>query len=1059
MNRTKKPFLSLSEFHNLYSETLKFPFFFQEPSFSNPISVLPSPNSQKPSSNPSHALCRSAGPIPYLKTIMAALSLPPSVEEMLQRICRERSLPLPEPMALEKLCSLGQGPSLDILQEISRAREIRNLTAFIIHMAGKASQTEPARESVCTPGPQNSFSGHRQYKNEPRSSPVSPKNPRADEASSSLVSPKKPWTQIRSPHLQALGELEFDKAFLILSYIGKKELEDVLSLDSLERLKNLPMARFESELWEVVGRKCLPETDRRKNLDWDSKKARVYQCHVDQDGKFTFKGPYLQNKRTHLQRVLGDDNILNVRFADLDESRHAARNALYHCIAKEGILVGLRHYHFFVFKDGGKEEKKKNPTSSPVKCYFVCTESNATLDERRRNILFGKLIQEARCLFMHVHTVPNMAKYMARFNLILSKTTKVEIDFGSVDIKRIDDTPCLDEEGKPVYKEGGGLSIHTDGTGFISEDLAMKCQRNVHKGEYFIREDLERILDQAEVVEKSSTSTLHKSVIGDPPLLIQFRLFHNGCAVKGTLLLNKKLPPNTIQIRPSMIKVETDPKLSNVQSVNSLEIVSTSNRPRKTYLNKTLISLLNYGGVPKEYFMDLLRNALNNAQNVRSNKHIALRVALNHGDLDDFLALRMILCGIPLDEPYLKAHLSVLMREELKNLKEGRLHASECYYLMGTADPTGMLKADEVCVILDNGQISGDILVYKAPGLHFGDIHVVTATYIRDLENFVGNSKYAIFFPTKGPRSLADEMANSDFDGDMYWVSRNPELLDHFKASKPWEPVSSKSKVQQRKPSEFSAEELERELFQQFLVNRFEPSYAKATAADSWMSFMDRLLTLGDECAQEKDCLKEKMIELIDIYYDALDASKTGLKVEVPKILTAEKFPHYMERCNPYNSKSILGMIYDEVDSFKEEDEPTEEVWELPCFSGEIPNSCLMQWKERYREYRTEMTCAMSMVGESKDSAANEIIQKYKRILYGAAEFEESRRNRGEIFSEALAIYRLSYDYAKKTSKVRRCGFAWKVAGRALCQLHAIKQNESSILCLPSVLREVLNRS
>jgi hypothetical protein len=76
----------------------------------------------------------------------------------------------------------------------------------------------------------------------------------------------------------------------------------------------------------------------------------------------------------------------------------------------------------------------------------------------------------------------------------------------------------------------------------------------------------------------------------------------------------------------------------------------------------------------------------------------------------------------------------------------------------------------------DHGQVSGKVLVYKHPGLHFGDIHVLTATYIDGLEKVVGNSKYAIFFPTSGPRSLADEIANSDFDGDMYWVSRNPQV-------------------------------------------------------------------------------------------------------------------------------------------------------------------------------------------------------------------------------------------------------------------------------------------
>lgn len=76
----------------------------------------------------------------------------------------------------------------------------------------------------------------------------------------------------------------------------------------------------------------------------------------------------------------------------------------------------------------------------------------------------------------------------------------------------------------------------------------------------------------------------------------------------------------------------------------------------------------------------------------------------------------------------------------------------------------------------DNRQVSGKVLVYKHPGLHFGDIHKLTATHIDGLQEIVGDSKYDIFFPTSGSRSLADEMANSDFDGDMYWVSWNSQV-------------------------------------------------------------------------------------------------------------------------------------------------------------------------------------------------------------------------------------------------------------------------------------------
>lgn len=77
-----------------------------------------------------------------------------------------------------------------------------------------------------------------------------------------------------------------------------------------------------------------------------------------------------------------------------------------------------------------------------------------------------------------------------------------------------------------------------------------------------------------------------------------------------------------------------------------------------------------------------------------------IAVALKYGEMDDFLVPRMILSGIPIDEPYLQERLSVLMREERKSLKGGKLPLSECYYLMGTVDPTGILNRDQVCVIL-----------------------------------------------------------------------------------------------------------------------------------------------------------------------------------------------------------------------------------------------------------------------------------------------------------------------------------------------------------------------
>lgn len=78
-------------------------------------------------------------------------------------------------------------------------------------------------------------------------------------------------------------------------------------------------------------------------------------------------------------------------------------------------------------------------------------------------------------------------------------------------------------------------------------------------------------------------------------------------------------------------------------------------------------------------------------------------------------------------------------------------------------------------------------------------------------------------------------------------------------------------------------------------------------------------------------------------------------------------------------------------------------------------------------------------------------------MLYNGAEFEESPRKLEDIFNEALAIYHVTYDFAINAAKVSYCNFPWRVAGRALCKLYTIKLGKESMLCLPSVLRDIFN--
>lgn len=76
---------------------------------------------------------------------------------------------------------------------------------------------------------------------------------------------------------------------------------------------------------------------------------------------------------------------------------------------------------------------------------------------------------------------------------------------------------------------------------------------------------------------------------------------------------------------------------------------------------------------------------------------------------------------------------------------------------------------------------------------------------------------------------------------------------------------------------------------------------------------------------------------------------------------------------------------------------------------------------------------------------------KRMQLLYDASDMEESAKKTEEIEMEALAIYHVTYDFAKKRNDPGKCKFVWNVAGAALCNLHSRKMagpNERPIIIL-----------
>lgn len=59
---------------------------------------------------------------------------------------------------------------------------------------------------------------------------------------------------------------------------------------------------------------------------------------------------------------------------------------------------------------------------------------------------------------------------------------------------------------------------------------------------------------------------------------------------------------------------------------------------------------------------------------------------------------RMLRVGMPLEEPALQQNLQILIRNKMKYFAKGKVPLDGTFYLMGTADPSGTLKPNEVVI-------------------------------------------------------------------------------------------------------------------------------------------------------------------------------------------------------------------------------------------------------------------------------------------------------------------------------------------------------------------------
>lgn len=258
------------------------------------------------------------------------------------------------------------------------------------------------------------------------------------------------------------------------------------------------------------------------------------------------------------------------------------------------------------------------------------------------------------------------------------------------------------------------------------------------------------------------------------PSAFQFRL---GGA-KGVLTIDQNLVNTKIkvQLRPSQIKFESKHL--------TLEIIRTSAYIHG-YLNRQVITLLSALGIKDEVFLEFMKEMVQDVDKLFSKPEEAIRILL--GNVDEagtaLFMVPLIQAGfLESGDPYIKNLLNLFRVSILKDLKKkAKIIVPKGAYLLGVMDETGTLEEGEVFVQFqdtsNNGMnkqiITGNVVVFRNPCFHPGDVRIVKAVDKKELHSLFD----VIVFSSKGSRDIPSMCSGGDLDGDDYTIYWDPRLL------------------------------------------------------------------------------------------------------------------------------------------------------------------------------------------------------------------------------------------------------------------------------------------
>ena len=692
-----------------------------------------------------------------------------------------------------------------------------------------------------------------------------------------------------------------------------------------------------------------------------------------------------------------------------------------------------------------------------------------------------------------MYSAKSIAKFASRMSLGFSKSYPLnDIKIKCSSIRIIDD-----------YRSHKSKCVMTDGCGHISVDLAKQIP--LVAGGYL----------------KHSNADKH----AEYPLLIQCRVIYSHGLAKGVLIANPNIPDGQIHLRQSMIKIK-NPKPKEMEHA-IIEVINTSTIGHSSNLNASFNIILSQlvaqkhgdDSLFRKYIHSQLKSYFECLQEIIKNPRVAFkrlkhlltkfednkRENYNGRDVefdpfrDDYqMIMEMILAGQNMNDPFLRKKLQQIAKKSYsKLLYKSAVPIEQSTYLMGVADPLNVLEENEVFIV-GHTKIVGDILISRNPCQHPGDIRKFTAVNNSELHDFVGyynrQSSGGVFFSTKGDRAPADLLSNGDYDGDLFWICWDQELVKlmdenfgaapvDFADAQKWNEKYNKDqndnmkwRIVRKSPMEFGDQDMSNALMTHFLLSNINSMKMKRSSK-IWRKCFELFGLFDDRTMIASQC-----------YFVALDASKNGIKVTLPPMIE-----HMNENIFPYEqdfgknlkkreqtqtliikqSNKILMYIYETVMRLRVEYmnfDPVGDYGHIDYkldehlgFKEEQNVKLLQKIKEFDKELRREFArLKQKYDAKRKDEELKNVQEQREIYLFKRKyreKFEQYCRN-NNFCMEAFAQIQYDYSYNKGSYWIPwvLCGDVLnKIKANARCQEEKDK-NSHLIMCPPKVFKDVLLR-